>query len=139
MRVINFSDGREEIKINGKSVFLRLTDPNIYIRGQKAKEKIKKLLKKFDNVPETPEDAVAFLEEIDTALKEEINVLFDYNVSKVLFGSCSPLTPVDKNGTTYIEALLERLMPVIGDELEKSAEASERKIRKHTAKYQNEL
>lgn len=136
MRVINFSDGREEIKINGKSVFLRLADPNIYMRAQKAQSAIEKLLERFDEVPQSSEEIADFLEAIDKALKEEINVIFDYDVSSVLFGGCSPLTPVDKDGTPYVKALIDHLMPIINEELNKSAKTSEAKISKYTAKYQ---
>lgn len=136
MRIINFSDGREEIKINGKSVFLHLADPNIYLRLNNLKKSINEMLTQLDVSPSSNEEAVKLLESIDGKIKAEINALFDYDVSDVLFGSCSPLTPVDEDGTPYIEALLDNLMPLIEEELDKSAKASEAKIRKHTAKYE---
>lgn len=136
MREINFSDGREEILINGKSVFLRLADPNIYVRARKAKRNIDELLGEFDKLPEGNEEAIDLLESSDAKLKAEVNAIFDYDVSGVLFGSCSPLTPIDNEGTTYIQALFEHLMPVIEEELDKSVQASEKRIAKYTAKYQ---
>ncbi len=138
MRNINIDDGREAIMINGDServIYIHATDFNIKVRAQKAKTEINKMLTELDNAkPENDEAFADILEDIDKRIREQINYIFDYDVSQPVFGACSPLMAL-KNGKSYIEAFLEAIIPELEKIAEKAAKASEKRINKHAGKY----
>lgn len=138
MANINIDDGREAITINGdpeRVIYIQPTDFNIYSRKEKAGKEIHALLAELDKA--NPENAEAFadlLDSIDKRIKEQINYIFNYDVSKPVFGACSPLMEL-KNGKSYVQTFLEAIAPVIETASKKAAKASEKRIAKYTARY----
>lgn len=138
MKNINIDDGREAITINGdpeRVIYIQASDFNIQLRARQAREKISALLEEIDTKkPENEVEFADFLEEIDTKVREQINHIFNYDVSQPVFGLCSPLMSL-KNGKCYVEEFLEAITPVIEEIAKKTAEASEKRIAKHTKRY----
>ena len=120
MKNINIDDGREAVTINGdpeRVIYVQASDFNIQLRARQAREKISTLL-----------------EEIDKKVREQINHIFNYDVSQPVFGLCSPLMSL-KNGKCYVEEFLEAITPVIEEIAKNAAKASEKRISKHTKRY----
>lgn len=138
MKNINIDDGREAIMINGdpdRVIYVQASDFNIKVRAHKAKSGINALLEELDKAnPENEETLVDILEDVDKRIREQINYIFDYDVSQPVFGACSPLMSL-RNGKSYIEAFLEAILPELEKIAEKAAKASEKRINKHAGKY----
>lgn len=138
MKNINIDDGREAITVNGdpeRVIYIQASDFNIQLRAQQARKKISELLEEIDKKkPENEVEFADFLEEIDKKVREQINHIFNYDVSKPVFGLCSPLMSL-KSGKCYVEEFLEAITPVIEEIAKKAAKASEERIAKHTKRY----
>lgn len=140
MANININDGLEKITINGdenRAIYVRTTDYNITSRAYQAQKNINTFLSSIKNKnPDNPKALVDFINTVDKKIREEINYIFDADVSDTVFGRCLPLAVVDKDtGTTYVEAFLDAIMPEIKAMTEQAREASEARIKKHTNKY----
>ncbi len=135
---INIDDGRVPITINGdpeRVIYIQPSDFNIQMRANQAEKNISELLSTFDNVnPENFKEYAALLEEVDRKTREEINNIFNYDVSKPVFGACSPFMTL-KSGKCYVEEFLDAIIPIIKEYAEKAAKASEKRIAKHTKRY----
>lgn len=138
MKNINIDDGREAITINGdpnRTIYVQASDFNIKVRARQAQKNIGDLLEKLKaQTPETDEAFVDVLEEVDTKIREQINFIFNSDVSQTVFGACSPLMSL-KSGKSYVEAFLDAILPELEKIAKKAAEASEKRIAKHTRKY----
>lgn len=138
MKNINIDDGREAITINGdpeRVIYIHPSDFNLHLRNMQARQKISQLLEHLDNSdPQTEEAFADLLDKIDTEVKAQVNHIFDYDVSTIVFGLCSPLMSL-KNGKSYIQEFLDAISPIIEETSKKAAEASEKRIAKHTGKY----
>ena len=138
MANISIDDGREAITINGdpeRVIYIQASDFNIKVRARKAQENIRKYLKKINKTkPENEEDCIAFLDNADKECRKQLNFIFNYDVSKPVFGACSPLMRLE-NGKIYAEAFLEAILPELDRIAEKAAKASEKRIAKHTKRY----
>lgn len=138
MKNINIDDGREAITINGdpnRTIYVQASDFNIKVRARQAQKNIGDLLEKLNaQNPETDEAFVDVLEEVDTKIREQINFIFNSDVSQTVFGACSPLMSL-KSGKSYVEAFLDAILPELERIAKKAAEASEKRIAKHTRKY----
>lgn len=138
MANINIDDGREAITINGdpeRVIYIQASDFNIKLRARQAQKNIHALLENLDKA--NPEDEEAFadvLEDVDKKVREQINFIFNSDVSKPVFGLCSPLMSL-RNGKSYVEAFLEAILPEIERIAKKAAQASEKRIAKHTKRY----
>lgn len=138
MKNINIDDGREAITINGdpnRTIYVQASDFNIKVRARQAQKNIGELLEELNaKNPETDEAFVDVLEEVDTKIREQINFIFNSDVSQTVFGACSPLMSL-KSGKSYVEAFLDAILPELEKIAKKAAEASEKRIAKHTRKY----
>lgn len=138
MKNINIDDGREAITVNGdpeRVIYIQASDFNIQMRAQRARAEISKMLDEVDTKkPENEIEFADFLEEIDKKLRDQINYIFNYDVSKPVFGLCSPLMSL-KSGKCYVEEFLEAITPIIEEIAKKTAKASEKRIAKHTKRY----
>ena len=138
MKNINIDDGREAVTINGdpeRVIYVQASDFNIQLRARQAREKISALLEEIDKKkPENEVEFADFLEEIDKNVREQINHIFNYDVSQPVFGLCSPLMSL-KSGKCYVEEFLEAITPVIEEIAKNAAKASEKRISKHTKRY----
>ena len=138
MKNINIDDGREAITINGdpnRTIYVQASDFNIKVRARQAQKNIADLLEEINKVsPENEEAFTDVLEEIDKKVRDQINFIFNADVSEPIFGACSPLMSL-KNGKSYVEAFLDAITPELEKIAKKAAEASEKRISKHTRKY----
>lgn len=138
MSNIIIDDGREAITINGdpdRVIYIQPTDFNIRLRNVQARKNINSLLAELDKAkPENEEAFADLLESVDKQIKEQINYIFNYDVSKPVFGLCSPLMAL-KNGKSYVQVFLEAISPIIEKASKEAEKASEKRIAKHTAKY----
>ncbi len=138
MKNINIDDGREAIMINGdpdRMIYVQASDFNIKVRAHKALKHLQEYSEKIKKAnPKTEEDCVAFLDNADKECRNQLNFIFNYDVSKPVFGVCSPLMRL-KNGRIYAEAFLEAILPELEKIADKAAKASEKRINKHAGKY----
>lgn len=138
MKNINIDDGREAITINGdpnRTIYVQASDFNIKVRARQAQKNIGDLLEEINKVsPENEEAFTDVLEDIDKKVREQINFIFNSDVSEPVFGACSPLMSL-KSGKSYVEAFLDAIIPELEKIAKKAAEASEKRILKHTGKY----
>ncbi len=139
MKNINIDDGREAITINGdpeRVIYIQANDLNIKTRANQAQKNIQKYLEEIKaSRPVFPEECITFLDNADKECRKQLNFIFNYDVSTPVFGACSPLMPL-KNGKIYVEAFLEAILPEIEKIAKKAAKASEKRIAKHTARYE---
>ena len=138
MKNINIDDGREAITINGdpnRVIYVQASDFNIKLRARQAQQNIRALLEDLDKAnPENEEAFADILEDIDKKVREQINFIFNSDVSQPVFGACSPLMSL-KNGKSYVEAFLDAVLPELEKIAKKAAQASEKRIAKHAGKY----
>lgn len=138
MKNISIDDGREAITINGdpeRVIYIQTSDFNIQLRAVQARKNINALLSELDGInPTTDEEYADALDLADRKIREQINFIFNYDVSAPVFGLCSPLMSL-KSGKSYVEAFLDAIIPEIKKSAEKAAKASEKRIAKHTGKY----
>ena len=138
MKNISIDDGREAITINGdpeRVIYIQTSDFNIQLRAVQAQKNIRILLSELDGInPTTDEEYAHALENADKKIREQINYIFNYDVSTPVFGLCSPLMSL-ANGKIYVEAFLDAIIPEIKKSAEKAAKASEKRIAKHAGKY----
>lgn len=138
MKNINIDDGREAITINGdpnRIIYVQASDFNIKFRARQAQKNIHALLEELDKAnPENEEAFADVLEDIDKKVREQINFIFNSDVSQSVFGACSPLMSL-KSGKSYVEAFLDAILPELEKIAKKAAQASEKRIAKHAGKY----
>lgn len=138
MKNINIDDGREAITINGdpnRTIYVQASDFNIKVRARQAQKNIGALLEEIDKAtPENEDTFTDVLEDIDKKVREQINFIFNSDVSEPVFGACSPLMSL-KSGKSYVEAFLDAIIPELEKIAKKATEASEKRIAKHTRKY----
>lgn len=149
---INLDDGLEKIIINGdeeRAIFINVTDFNIVDRWYEVKENITKLGQELpnemqDELPLNPDGSVEeeslakygkLIKDLDTSVKEQINYLFNANVTEQVFKGSSAFAV--KDGEFYVTRFLNSILPVIQNVINKESENMEKKISKHTAKYDN--
>jgi hypothetical protein len=109
-------------------------DYNLAVRIKDGMEKIKEICSiEYDNM--NNEESLDLYKKCESDLREEINKIFDYDVSSVLFQNMSSLS--SSKGKLFIEQFLEGVSPVIIDEIQKEQKASEKRISKYTNHYEN--
>lgn len=130
---IKIEDGRIPITIDNERgeelgvVYINPNDFNILNRLDEVKAKISAISIGADEI--TGEK----IKNVDIAIREQINYLFDYNVADVVFKKQHSLSTY--NGITFIERLLNALTPVIRDIMQKETEKSEKRMSKYTGPY----
>lgn len=134
---IKVEDGRVPITINNERdeelgvVYINPNDFNMIKRLEDAKNNISALIVTDKDI--SGEDAGKKIAEIDEKIKEQVDYLFDYKVSDIVFKSQHSLSL--HNGDTFIERLLNALTPVITDIVNKETEKSEKRMSKYTKAY----
>lgn len=141
---INLDEGLEEIMINGdenRIIKFNTGDYNLITRANEAEKNIVKKLEPLGDV-KVNSDGTAEIEsltnqlsEIDKAVKEEIDYIFNSKVSEVIFGNTSTLA--SNKGKFLVEIFFEAVMPVVINRIESEAKASDKRMSKHTDKYNN--
>lgn len=140
MASLSFKTGVKNYDIedeNGKLLGTISIYPNDFNLGQRALEgqkKIEELLneaaKLSENVSE--EEAIKLIADTDTKIKQQLDYIFNSNVSETVFNGLNCLN-VTQNGKYLIENFIDMIMPVITKELNKSIEKSAKNIKRYTS------
>ena len=138
MKSINFDDGYKEFSINNdpeRTIRFNPSDVAIVERLHKASEALEKLVTENAELSaETSEDAAKAIERLDTAIKEQVDYIFNQPVSNKVFGNQSPMAPV--GGKMLFERFLEAATPVIMSYVKAERKASEKRIGKYVSEAQ---
>lgn len=72
--------------------------------------------------------------ELDLEIKRDMDILFDSNVSDIVFGNVCCISTV--NGTPLFETTFNALIPFVEKSMEAEAKSSQKRIEKYTKHYQ---
>lgn len=127
---------------NNRILELNISDMGITTRLRDGYPKLDKLVQKIASMENIDENADArdvvntvgtAVEEIDKEMRDIMDGIFDANVSEI----CAPDgTMYDLfNGKYRYEIILERLLPLYDEKMQKEYDAISKRIQKHTSKY----
>ena len=131
---IKIDDGRVPITIDNERdeelgvVYINPNDFNILDRLDKVKKNIADY--KVDEKENITTDRV---KELDKLMREQVDYLFDYNVTDMVFKNQHSLSTLQ--GVTFVERLINALTPVIKQIVEKETENSAKRMSKYIAPY----
>lgn len=110
-------------------------DTGILKRTEDAQVNIQEALNELSSLSDDigKKEMADKLTSIDTRIREELNALFNYDVSSVVFKKTHCIST--SNGVTFVERFLDAITPIIEKEFDKEFEASSKRIRKYTEKY----
>ena len=77
------------------------------------------------------ENVIRISREIDTYIKEQLNDMFGYDVSKDIFGIASSIS-VTRNGEYYFDSFLNSILPLVEREYKVRINATNERIKKYT-------
>lgn len=129
---INLDDGYKEFTINNdqdRVIRFNPSDVAIIGRFKKAADALENLMKDNQAAGVDMEDAAERVRTLDNAIKEQIDIIFNYPVSDIVFGNQSPMATVD--GVMLFERFFNAVLPVIRESVEKERKASEKRIKKY--------
>lgn len=122
---------------NGRTLGTISIYPQDFNIGKRAKEAQKKIAEYIDAAEqiatENDDDAIESITEIDNKIKEQLDYLFNAEVSKTVFRGLHCLNVVADGGKYFIESFLDMIIPVINAELDKAAETSQQKVSKYVS------
>ena len=136
---LNLDDGRKKIYINKEKygedrvIYLNLSDINIFTRADEAKKNIDKFLNDSLKASNSVDENIEMLKKTDKYIRDQVNYVFDYNVSDAVFGKT--FAAADVGGKIYIEAFFQAIMPMIEDKMKQYEEKTKKNISKYTDKY----
>ena len=105
-------------------------DTDMILRIHTSQENIGKTLEEVAGV----ESDTEALENINAAIRAEIDYIFGAPISDKVFQFCGPLA-LDSKGVTFVERFLAAVTPYITSRIDEANKASAARIAKHTAKY----
>ena len=141
----------EKIKVSGKVkeymivnekdealgvIRVNVTDFEFFNRVKQAEVHIMDVVNRFKNLHDQQmqtEEKFAKLSELDKEVKEQLNYMFDYDVSSVVFGNTNCLSIGD--GLPFVTRFLQSIIPAIKRDLEKESRQSRQKMSKYTKRY----
>lgn len=135
MNKLNFETGYKEYCINddeSKIIHINTTDFAILDRIKKAMSNIDSISKEYENVePKNDEDTNILFVSADKKIKEQIDYIFNSDVSSVVFGntSCMSLT----GGQPIFMNFLNAIIPIIHFDIEKEINNQNKKVAKYTS------
>ena len=111
------------------------SDTKIAKRAVTAKDNILAYIDEASQIVDekNKENVIDELAAIDEKIKEEINTIFNYDVSAIVFGNIHCLST--SNGITFVENFLEAVTPIIEKEFEREFQATSNRISKYTERY----
>jgi hypothetical protein len=80
------------------------------------------------------DENIKIYKECDEFVKAELNIIFDYDVSSILFGNNSSFSSHD--GSYWIMQFIHGITPIIQTEIKKELKASENRVSKYTKDYE---
>lgn len=136
------------IRLQGtdKRIYMNFDDtefPNRLIKGRKEigeylENKRKELgVDNIDDVKsqnytlENIEKMLSISEEIDSYIKDRLDYIFNYEMSKEIFGNVSS-TSVTRNGEYYFDNILNAILPFVEKEYNVRINATNERMRKYT-------
>lgn len=119
----------------------RPTDNGIVYRFQDVSKALQKKYSEVVNIIETLKDSdieddklIELTRELDDYCKEQIDFLFNANVSKELFSVISPTSFISDGTESYITHIIEKICPVILEEIEKNQKTKTKYSEKYKGK-----
>ena len=111
------------------SIFFNPSDPGLVPRFEEAKAIILKAVENAGSVSCADEIAA-----LDNQVKRALDYAFGSEVSRVVFQGVSSLA-ICEDGTLVAEHVLESLLPLIEDAMQKAGKASSERAAKRSEKY----
>lgn len=145
MQNLIIDDGLKEFTINndpGKVIRFNPADINLLDRFDKAYKSIEEEQKKLeedielevDGKPveeqEDYEQALEVIRRLNQFIKDQIDYIFDSEVSDVIFGNQSPMSTV--KGRPFFERIFDAIEPILKKEITAERKASEKRMSKYT-------
>lgn len=113
-----------------------MTDFEFFNRSKEAEKNITEIVKRMEQLQKqnlSMEETFEQLSVLDKEVKEQLDMLFDCEVSKVVFGNKNCLSV--GNGEIFIVRFMKAVLPVIKRDIEKEQKKSVQKIAKYTKGY----
>lgn len=113
-------------------------DPNFVARMNNFVNKYAELADKADKVDEyfgvgDLDKASETMLELDNEIKAEVDILFDDEISKVVFKGCNCLATV--NGVPFIERFINAILPEFKNMINRERQAQNQRVSKYTQNY----
>lgn len=113
-----------------------VTDFGFFNRAKEAEKNITEIMKKMEQLQSQHvemEEVFEQLAQYDKEIKEQLNNMFDYEVSSVVFGNKNCLSI--GNGETLVARFMKAVLPAIKKDIEKEQKKSLQKMSKYTNGY----
>lgn len=138
MQSINFSTGHKEYAINGdeqNTIRVNISDINMLHRHEESVKVLESIIEKYKDIDKpTPEQML----EVDKIVREQINYIFDSDVSSSVFGNTHCMSPV-VGGKPMMQEFLEAMMPLVTKDIQSAAQAQQIKLDESVSKYTSHL
>lgn len=142
MEKIKISTNRKEYQICDENdnelgvIKVDVTDFNFFARTKETEAVVEKTLRELEELAAkeiSNEDNLMEFTKLDEKIKKQLNYMFDYDVSSVVFGNqhCLSLG----NGELFLERFMTAIVPVIKNDIAKEQRKSKQKISKYTKGY----
>lgn len=133
--VILFDDGRKEYTINNDpSRVIRVNpgDFGLLDRISAGERKLNEIAQMHLNLSDdsTTEEITSATRELDVAVRELLDGMFDYPVSDVVFGHASSVALI--GGKLFVQCFLDAFLPILTADIEKERKLAEKNISKYT-------
>lgn len=145
---VDFETEKTAVRL-GKSdryFYMDFNDTNFPIRLKQGRDDIAKFLEEKrtelgiediselqvkEHTTEEIEKTIAISNEIDAFIKNKVNFIFGYNISKDVFGIASSVS-VTRKGEYYFDSFLNSVLPLVEHEYQVRIQATNERIKKYT-------
>lgn len=113
-----------------------VTDFGFFNRAKEAEKNITEIMERMEQLQRQHMETEEVFEQLavyDKEVKEQLNMMFDYDVSSVVFGNKNCLSI--GNGETFVARFMNAILPVIKKDIEKEQKKSVQKMSKYTKGY----
>ena len=146
--VVDFETEKTPVKLgkSDKYFYMDFNDTNFPTRLLKGREDIANFLEEKrqelgvedisqlqakEHTVEEIEKTMAISDEIDSFIKNKVNYIFGYDISKDVFGIASSVS-VTRNGEYYFDSFLNSVLPLVEREYQVRIQATNERIKKYT-------
>ncbi|MDO4832425.1 MAG: hypothetical protein Q4A45_03360 [Clostridia bacterium] len=121
-------------------------DPNLITRFVSSRDKAIEMIQKLpnglnlrpdgsvDESSEAVEEAAKYVSDVEAAVKNLVDEIFQNDISDVIFRYCHPLS-FNAQGVTSFERFMNAVFPVIKERCDAAQRESAKRIGEHTGKY----
>lgn len=136
MENISFESGYKEYSINNdENAVIR-----VYTKDYGMLDRIKKSLKNIEKLAEeyksrnitNNDEANDFFVEVDSKIRNEINTIFDSDVSSIVFGNTNCLS-ICNDGNLLFENFINAAIPVIRRDLQEGIKKNSKNVDKYVS------